>query len=107
MKILIFIVIIFFFCLIRYLNSDGYILENGRRTEGVITSVQSYSRTDSYGRTHVKYIVSYQFEDFKEQIQRGKFTIHSSKCGFKELDKVEISYLPNKPYKNAVPRSCK
>lgn len=106
MKILIVIAVIFFFCVGRYLNSDGYIIRNGQKTEGVITSVQSHSQTDQYGRVHVKYIVSYQFQDSREQIQRGKFTI-KSRCGYKEEETVVISYLPNKPYKSAVARSCK
>jgi len=104
MHILIFIVIIFFFCLILYLNSDDYILYNGQKTEGVITSIQSRSQTDQYGKVHVSYIVSYQFQDSKERIQRGKFTIKSPTCRFKELDKVEVYYLPNKPHKNVVSR---
>ena len=102
-----FSIIVFFSCFILYTNSDGYILNNGQKAEGVITSIQSHSRTDQYGKVHVKYIVSYQFIDFKERIQRGKFTLNSSRCGLKEEDRVEVSYLPDKPHKNAIPRSCK
>ena len=104
---IIFSLIILVCCLIFYLNSDDYIFLNGRTTEGIITSVLSRSRTDSYGRTHVKYIVSYQFQDSKGQTQRGKITINSSTCRLKEEDRVEVSYLPNKPYKNAISRSCR
>ena len=100
--IIIAIVIIFFFCLIFYDDSDNYILENGRKTKGIITSVQSRSQTDQYGKVHVSYIVSYQFSDLEERTWRGKFNIHSSVCRFKEEDKIEVYYLPNKPYKNAV-----
>lgn len=104
---LIFILIILFFCIILYLNSDSYIFQNGRKTEGVVLSVQSHSQTDSYGRTHVKYSVLYQFQDSKKQMQRGKFTINSAMCRLKEKEKVEVYYLPNRPHKNAVPRACK
>ena len=104
MTILILIVIIIIYCLICYRNSDSYILHNGRKTEGVITSVQSRSQTDRYGKVHVTYIVSYQFQDSKERIWRGKFTIKSSTCRFKEEDMVNVYYLPNRPYKNTVSR---
>lgn len=84
--------------------SHGYILNNGRTTEGIITSVQSRSQTDQYGKVHVSYIVSYQFGDPKVRIWRGKFTIKSSRCRFKEGDNVVVYYLPDKPHKNTVSR---
>jgi|GEM_PF-2508022 len=104
MTTLIIIVVIFFFCLFLHLNSESYILTNGRKAKGIITNVQSRSQTDQYGRVHVSYIVSYQFEDSKGRIQRGKFTINSSTCKLKEEDKVEVYYLPKKPYKSTVSR---
>ena len=107
MNILIFIVVIFFFCLLLYWNSDAYIIRNGQKTEGVITNVQSRSRTGRYGRVYVSYVVSYQFNDSEDWVWRSKFTIHSSTCGFKEEDMVIVYYLPDKPHKNAVLKSYK
>lgn len=105
MTIFIFILVILFFCLIGYLNSDGYIRQKGRKTEGIVTSIQSRSTTDRYGKVHVSYIVSYRFQDLdRQQTWRGKFTLKSSTCRFKEEDKVTVYYLPDQPYKNTVSR---
>ena len=106
------IIIVIRTCFVAYQNSNSYIRQNGRKTEGIITSVQSRSTKDRYGKVHVSYIVSYRFQDIEpkrkeikqKQTWRGKFTIKSSTCRFKEEDTVTVYYLPDKPYKNVVSR---
>ncbi|MEO1802858.1 MAG: DUF3592 domain-containing protein [Cyanobacteria bacterium J06629_2] len=104
MAIFLLIIAIIIICFILYLSSDGYIFDKGRKTEGIITDVQSRSQTDQYGKVHVSYIVSYRFNDSEDRVWRGKFTVKSSTCRFKEEDTVTVYYLADKPYKNVVSR---
>lgn len=102
MGFLILIFIVFIIILLLFsANSNNYFLRyRGKQARGKVTSLNSTTRIDQYGVSHITYTVTYEFKAEDEKTYSGQQSIGSRRLSLGTP--VTVYYSPTNPSQNRI-----